>query len=621
MRSKAEIKEQGKSVLKELRLLLLNTWYLLKSNFLIVLPFLIVYSVINILVTSMVVDLATFLALGATGQTYIGPDNAALIIRSPVTILLIFLALIAVCFLHIVEISGIMHAYSMSNIGKKTTLRGMISTGIHSGIRGFLPKNWVILPFIIVLIPLTGFFSLSFTSLQAVIPGFVREFIDANTLYHGLYLLLYFLMLVIELVCIFAMNFYLLSDASFPAACRRSQKLISGRVGFTLFFLVVTAILFSLLVTCVSASVSSLLLQLLSLFRKTLSATDSSRLAAWILTTNSFFGAILAPAVNNAALTTLFFQLVENKNMLASLSRSAFHDQVLTRPQLACVGAAAVLLLASNAVINIGDLAYPQPETLARPEIVAHRGDSVNAPENTTAAFELAAVEKPAWVELDVHQTKDGEIVVSHDDDLTRVSGRKLFVHDLTYDELQDLDVGSWFSDEYSYIRLAKLDDVLKLLKGKCNVMVEIKYTGFGDHVEERVLEIINSNGMHDETLIISTHPGTLARVKELDPTMITCYTMFLAWEHIEDIPYADWYTVEEGNVEIDLVNYVHAAGGRVYAWTVNDEAYVQYLIDCGVDGMLTDDPIMMKSCLDRAKYDTGLFRYLRIYLDTLREF
>lgn len=68
-------------------------------------------------------------------------------------------------------------------------------------------------------------------------------------------------------------------------------------------------------------------------------------------------------------------------------------------------------------------------------------------------------------------------------------------------------------------------------------------------------------------------------------------------------------------------MNYVHAAGGRVYAWTVNDEAYVQYLIDCGVDGMLTDDPIMMKNCLDRAKYDTGLFRYLRIYLDTLREF
>jgi glycerophosphoryl diester phosphodiesterase len=256
------------------------------------------------------------------------------------------------------------------------------------------------------------------------------------------------------------------------------------------------------------------------------------------------------------------------------------------------------------------------------PEIVAHRGDSVNAPDNTLPAFELAALEHPAWVELDVQQTKDGVILVSHDDDLQRVSSEKLFIHDLTYDETQQLDVGSWFSKEFSYVRLSTLDSILKLYKDSgTRVMVEIKYTGFGDHIEESVLEIINENEMHDQTLIISTHPGTLERIKELDPSMITCYTMFVAWEHIEDIPFADYYTVEEGNIDPSLVENVHNAGGRIYAWTVNNQETVQYLIDCGVDGMLTDNPILMKRVIEDAKYDTGLLRALRIFLDELRQF
>ena len=65
----------------------------------------------------------------------------------------------------------------------------------------------------------------------------------------------------------------------------------------------------------------------------------------------------------------------------------------------------------------------------------------------------------------------------------------------------------------------------------------------------------------------------------------------------------------------------MHAAGGRIYAWTVNSQETVQYLIDCGVDGMLTDNPVLMKRVIENAKYDTGLLRALRIFLNELREF
>ena len=607
---------------RRLSLYLQNVWYLIRDNWRLLLPFLLLYCVCNLGLTIITLDVLLWCNMLLTGNTYLGPDNILTFFRSPSTNLLTLLLLIVVCFLHVVEISGIMHAYSMSSIGKKTTLRGIINTGIDAGLRVFLPKNWLMLPMLLVLIPLTGFFSLSFVSLQVVIPGFVREFIQANTLYRNLYRGVYFLLLLIEITYIFSMNFHLLGEDSFPQACRKSQKLIRGRYGFTAAALVAVAVLFSLFVTAASSTVSTVLLKLLSRFSSTVSAADSARLSAWILNLNGALAALLAPAVNIAALTTLFFQYIEDDDKLASLSRGAFHDRMLPKKHIAALCAVLAVTLGLYLYQGGRGQEIAAAGTPRMPEIVAHRGDSVNAPDNTMPAFEMAALEHPAWVELDVQQTKDGVILVSHDDDLQRVSGTRQYIHELTYDEIRQIDVGSWFSKEYGYVRLSTLDSVLKLFKDSgTRVMVEIKYTGFGDHVEESVLDIINENGMHDQTLIISTHPGTLERIKELDPSMITCYTMFVAWEHIEDIPFADWYTVEEGNIDPGLVENVHAAGGRVYAWTVNSQETVQYLIDCGVDGMLTDNPVLMKRVIENAKYDTGLLRALRIFLNELREF
>ena len=126
---------------------------------------------------------------------------------------------------------------------------------------------------------------------------------------------------------------------------------------------------------------------------------------------------------------------------------------------------------------------------------------------------------------------------------------------------------------------------------------------------------------MHDQTLIISTHTPTLQRIKELDPTMITCYTMFVAYDNIGSIPYVDYYTVEESNISTALVNMVHENNGKVYAWTINDADSIQFLIDSGVDGILTDNPTMMKKIIPEAKYNQGLPRMIRLYLDELKSF
>ncbi len=262
-----------------------------------------------------------------------------------------------------------------------------------------------------------------------------------------------------------------------------------------------------------------------------------------------------------------------------------------------------------------------KPAVLNRPDIVAHRGDSVNAPENTRPAFELALLENADWVELDVFRTKDGVIVISHDDDLSRTAGQKLFIHDLTYEEFSRLDVGKRFSKKFEGLQPSTLDEILKLYKDKMRVQIEIKYNDYMKGIEEDVLKVVNDNGMHDQIIITSLSDIPLRRIKELDPTVITTYSMYIAWQHIEDIPFADYYTIEENNVDEDMVDLVHAKGGKLFAWTVNSEDSVQYLVDCGVDGILTDNPNMLRRALDNASYSTGLPKFLRTYWDLLQEY
>jgi len=607
---------------QKLRVVLGGTWYLLKENWRIVLPFLLVYSVVNLLVTTAAIDLLSWAALRFAGMTYIGPDNIAAFFKTPATNVLVLLGTLVICFLHIVEISAVMHVYSMSNIGKRTTVKGMLSTGIYSGLRAFWPKNWAVLPMMLILVPLTGFFSLSFSSVQAAIPGFVKEFIAANTLYRGLYTLIYLVLLLIEMMYIFAMNFHLLGDESFPKACSKSRKLVSGRFLFTILALLVVVALFSISVTTVSSTAASVMIKAASHFSSEISSADSVRLGMWILNLNGFLAALLAPGVNIAALTALFFEYLEDREMLATLSPKAFHDRILPRRHVALLAAVFVALAAFSIYYDGDAVTRERPETQARPQITAHRGDSIGAPDNSMAAFELAALEHPGWVEFDVQQTKDGVLLVCHDDDLQRVSGRKVFIHDLTYEETREIDVGSWFAPEFSDLRLPTLDEVLKLFKDSgTKVLVEIKHTDYGMQVEEGVLQTINDNDMHEQTVVISTHPGTLERVKELDPSMLTGYSMFVAWADIADVSFSDYFVVEESNIDPWMVDNVHDAGGLIFAWTVNSEETVQYLVDCGVDSIFTDNPTMMKRALDACRYDTGPMRWLRLYLNELRAF
>ena len=104
-------------------------------------------------------------------------------------------------------------------------------------------------------------------------------------------------------------------------------------------------------------------------------------------------------------------------------------------------------------------------EEVDKPLVCAHRGDNVNAPENTMEAFELAASESLGWIELDVHQTSDGVIVCNHDSTIQRVSGQNLAIREHTFEELKKCEYGSWMPGNYEHVTIPTLEEALTFAK------------------------------------------------------------------------------------------------------------------------------------------------------------
>jgi glycerophosphoryl diester phosphodiesterase len=158
--------------------------------------------------------------------------------------------------------------------------------------------------------------------------------------------------------------------------------------------------------------------------------------------------------------------------------------------------------------------------------VIAHRGASGSAPENTIAAFELAIASGAHMVELDVQRSSDRTMIVFHDHILGRTTNGHGHVRRLPYSSLQDLDAGTWFSPEFSGQRIPRLLDALELLRGRIYLNIELKPFDDNDPttVEDvhDLVALVKAAGVADAMIFSSFDHRTLALVKHLDPSIPT---------------------------------------------------------------------------------------------------
>lgn len=256
---------------------------------------------------------------------------------------------------------------------------------------------------------------------------------------------------------------------------------------------------------------------------------------------------------------------------------------------------------------------------LPTPIVIGHRGSSGEAPENTLPAFARALEQGAAVLETDVHATRDGVVVVYHDESVDRTTDGAGAIADLDFAELRELDAGWAFTPDGGRtfpwrgrgVRVATLAEAFAAFPA-ARFNVEIKRDD--EALVEGTLDAVRGAGRADRTLLTAGHDGAMARLRRrLAETGLATAVGASAGDVVGFVRAAasgappppepmalqiPTRFAERPLVTRELVAFAHAHGVHVHVWTVNEPAEMHALLDLGVDGLVTDHPARMHAVL-----------------------
>ncbi|MBO3801614.1 MAG: glycerophosphodiester phosphodiesterase family protein [Thermoproteota archaeon] len=231
-----------------------------------------------------------------------------------------------------------------------------------------------------------------------------------------------------------------------------------------------------------------------------------------------------------------------------------------------------------------------------RPIIVGHRGSPDACPENTLPSF-LRAIEVGVdAIEFDVRKTRDSKLVVIHDDTLNRTTNGKGLVRELTLEQIEYLDAGSWFSSSFKGTKVPTLQEVLEKINSKVLMRIELKDEG----IEKDVVEMIKLFELEENVAIASFNLSSLKKVKELLPSLsVVAITsnfskpfIFSALAHFSNTIAARFKSFSQEDVR-----EAHLHGLTFDVWTVDDCDALREVLNYGVDSITTNKPKDILNC------------------------
>ena len=246
-------------------------------------------------------------------------------------------------------------------------------------------------------------------------------------------------------------------------------------------------------------------------------------------------------------------------------------------------------------------------------EITAHRGGAWKAPENTISALQYTIDSGADYAEIDVQETKDGELILLHDDSLKRTAGVKKNVWDMTLKQVEKLDAGASFHKKFRGEKIPEFTEALKFCKGRLDLNIEIKYNGKNKGIVNKVVRAIKENHFEDHCIVTSMNYQFLKQIKKTAPEIRTGYIMTMTYGGVQGMEAADFFSVKHTYVDEKFVTQAHALGKEVHVWTVNYKGDAKRMLDMGVDNIITDDPIMVRKVQNRESgSSTGYVELLR---------
>lgn len=554
-----------------------------------------------------------------TGYKYLTIENVLPFLLNPLTLAMLLLLFICMAFYTMIDIGAVIFLLDQSYQGKKADLVQTARYAVRNALRVFHRKNILIAFVVLFLIPFLNIGVASGYVSSIAIPEFILDFIKGNGR-----LLVFFAAAVaglgiLLLRWLYAFHYFTLEECGFKEARKRSAELgrkhkirdllalLGIQLGISVLFLVYAI---------VGIGLAVLLGRLLSKL-KWLGIVSAS--VVWVFIAVSFFiVSALGTPVSYACISILFYGRKEEKK------EKIVHGEPDDRRESAKrrkIRYAVEGILLSVSVVCCGCYLYGvynhkisvQIEYVRTMEMTAHRGASACYPENTMAAFEGAKDLGADWIELDVQQSRDGQIFVMHDTNFLRTAGVDKNTWEMDYDEIRSLDVGSFFDSSFEGESAPLLSEVIAFAKKNgIRLNIEMKPTGHEEKFEENVAEIIEAERFWEQCVITSQVYDVLEAVKTYDDRIHTVYVMSLAYGDINMLTAADHFSIEASSITEKLVSDIHNAGKEIYAWTVNTEESIGRMIELNVDNIITDNVTLAKECIYLSKTSDVVAEYVK---------
>ena len=600
------------------------TFGLLKLNIGTLLVFELLYKFASMAVFKPLLTGVMKLALKAQGLSYLSDETIGTFIRSPLTWFFLLLIVLGMAFFTLFDICCIITCIHASFRKQAMPLLALMRKGLKTSLRVIYQRNIVMILYLLIIIPMTHALVISGYITKFTVPQFIVDYIMSHAWLAILYIGFWIYIGLRSFHWIYSLHYFCLENCNFKQARKRSWKLQKNHYWTDLIIVVgwsaacigiyYGVILFgSWLVSRVNQALptqdlfSSLTLSGISLL------LDVCGALFFCFDLPLFFICIsLLFYYRKAAAGERIPRVFRDLDNAYRITNTRWVKKIyMYRKRI--IALSIVVVIGVNFAYNFADRRGVLHMGLDNPvEVTAHRGYSAVYPENTIPAFKGAIQVGADWAELDVQQTADGEVIVMHDSNLKRTTGLDKEVWQMTWDEIKDLDNGSWFDKKYQTVRIPTLEEVLKVCRGKIHLNIEIKPSGHDKDLEEQVAKLLKKYHMRDTCVVSSLKYDSLRKIKQADDSIETAYITSVSYGNFTDLEYADGYSVESTLLSKSFVNKAQKAGKQIYVWTVNSEERLEKVVGMGIDNVITDDPVMAKELIYEQEHSTFWDRYVK---------
>ncbi|MED0966722.1 glycerophosphodiester phosphodiesterase [Bacillus paramycoides] len=516
-------------------------------------------------------------------------DELLAFLKTPYGILAIVILSILALFLIFTEFAVLIIISYFAHKRQKVKLRPILYKTVT-----YLPTLFTYcLPgfilYAVVLLPLLNMGYETALIPQIQIPNFITGELFKTTMGQVGYYTFFAVVAYLNLRWIFVLPIVVLEQKPFRMAARKSATLVKESFFKLLFFLV------GFFISIGIVYVVFLGIYLLCLWgvyeftnpKGTFALLAESTMSVFLTSTLYLFSFIVTPFYI-MAITRLYLQKVPVEDVLLEegldYSKTKADKCFFQKHRWKFIGVYIVGIITAGMVVAF--IVTFISNSYKEPIIMAHRGYISKGVENTKEAVQGAIDAKADYAEIDVLQTKDGELAVIHDLKLKRLANANVHVSDLTMDELRQLTLSQ---DGFSG-QISTLDEIIKLAKDKIKLNIEVKLHGGEKDFVNKVLKTIKDNDFEKQCVIQTLHYPLIKEFKRANPDIKVGYILYASRANLKNVK-ADFYVAEEYMLNKKLVKEARKLNKPIYVWTVNDMESLKAYYKLNVDGIITDYP------------------------------